>query len=46
MMASDAGVRVQEKTLFWLVVHVSGNLLVCAFIYYEVCDDVVAHVGM
>jgi hypothetical protein len=23
-----------------------NNLLVCAFIYYEVCDDVVAHVGM
>jgi hypothetical protein len=23
-----------------------NNLLVGAFIYYEVCDDVVAHVGM
>jgi hypothetical protein len=25
---------------------VQNILLVCAFIYYEVCDDVVAHVGM
>jgi hypothetical protein len=46
MMASDAGVRVWEKHSFGWLGCERNNLLVCAFIYYEVCVVVVVHVGM
>jgi hypothetical protein len=46
MMASNAGVRVWENTLLVGCACERNNLPICTFKYYEVCDDVVVHVGM